>query len=242
MIIRILATVSLSLLVGCNAGVPAKPPITYGQSVPKWVPLYEGSAINVDVNHDYYPAAMPLSTGGKLQGAQWDGFLKSYVEKFSVAKKDVVLKGMARCRLQDDRVDNLVRFEPSKLHDGPYSSTSYIAIQGNLIGGRADGKLEIAYHGDRYIYANQVIVVADNFRWESSSLRFARAHYTSVVESALIDLNKPGVQQLIRKIISSKYAVIRFVGTPSADITITERMRDDLKSVLDAVNAINTEV
>ncbi|HSX49913.1 MAG TPA: hypothetical protein VLF09_03085 [Cellvibrio sp.] len=232
--------VLLAVLAGCAAERPGNAQLTFGERPPRWVPLYEGSQLSVDADYDYYPATMNLSDGGALRSADWDGFLKAYADRIPANKRDIVITGLARCSVEQDNVDKFIRFEPLKLLSGPYGKNSFVAVEGKLYPNyTVDAKLTFLFHGDRYVFANRVTVVADDFRWDSPTLVFARAHYTTVVESGSIDIHKPGVRGVIEKIINSKTATVRFDSLPTTDFVVTDRMREDMKAVLAAVDAID---
>jgi len=175
------------------------------ERAPEWVALIDGASIFYDKNYKYHPDEMKLSNGILLRGEEWDGFLKSYIETFPPAKREVILQGITRFCVDYDKVDKIIRFEPLRYIDGPYASTSYISFKGTLRPNKATAFVVVQYYGDDWIFADGIKVVADDYTWQSPKLEFSRDNYGgNVWEFELISYSDPVIAKMIDKVISSK--------------------------------------
>jgi len=63
-----------------------------------------------------------------------------------------------------------------------------------------------------------------------------------VWETAYLNLSKKEYRAVAEKIVSSEEAIIRFQGKQYySDLTVTDRMRDDIKYMLKALDQIGVE-
>lgn len=207
---------------------------------PKWTPLTDGSSLSFDENYAHHPQEMRLSNNKLLRGESWNGYLKRYVESFPVEKRGPILDGITRHVTDYDKVEGFIRFEPVRYISEPYSRKSYVAVMGVLRPGKATALLKLHYYGDSWLFAEGVKVVTDGVPFQSPALKFSRDHYGGKVwETALLDLSKPEVRALADKIVASKEAIIRFQGKQYySDLTVTDRMREDIGAMLKAIDAI----
>lgn len=241
---KIFAIAFTVILSGCVATSPINSTATTSQTAenkaPKWEPLVEGSDLATDVNYKYYPEEMKLNNDMLLRGNTWNGFLKKYIESFPINKRDAVLRGLSRYYKEYDKVEKNVRFEPLRYMSGPYSSTSYVSMQGSLTHSKANALLKFLYYGNSWIFAHSITVSADDFTWKSAELKFYRNNYSNVWEYSFLDISKPQYRKIADKIVSSKEVIIRFNGNQYYyDLQVTERMKQDISAMLKAVDAIN---
>ena len=210
------------------------------QVYPKWKALLEGSDLKTDINYKYYPKEMNLSNDMLLRGWVWNDFLKKYVESFPLEKRDDILKGLTRFTVDYDKVEKIIKFEPLRYISGPYSSNSYVSLQGNLTKSKAYTLLKINYYGNSWVFAHKITVVADDFTWKSPELKFYRNHSSKVWEYTFLDLSNPQYRNIANKIASSKEVIIRFHGKQYYDdLQVTPRMKKDILEMLKAIDAIN---
>ncbi len=242
-IITITLLIILSGCVTTNSIYQTKPIITKNQNSltsPKWEALIEGSDLKTDINYKYYPNEMKLSNGMLLRKNTWNGFLKKYIEKFSLEKRDTILRGLTRFYIAYDKVEKIIKFEPLRYISGPYSLNSYVSLQGSLTKSKASALLKIHYYSYSWIFANKITVIADNFTWKSPELKFYRDNNSKIWEYTFLDLDNPKYRMIADKIASSKEVIIRFYGEQYYDdIQITERMKEDILAMLKTIDTIN---
>jgi len=99
-------------------------------------------------------------------------------------------------------------------------------------------RLRIQYHGDDWLFIESFIVVADGQRFERGPVRFERDHDSMVWEWYDENLSDADLQ-MIKAIIASKEAVIRFNGRQyRKDKEITASQKAALQNVLYAYKAL----
>lgn len=232
------------LLAGCVAtgttanSAPANKPTVVQ---PKWTPLTEGSTLAFDENYAHHPSEMKLSNNKLLRGQSWNDYLKAYVESFPVEKRGPILDGISRHVTDYDKVEGFIRFEPLRYISDAYSQKSYVAVVGILRPGKASAFLKLHYYGEDWLFAERVKVVTDGTPFQSPSLTFKRDHAGGKVwETVLLELSNPEVRALADRIVASKEAIIRFQGRQYySDLTVSDRMREDIGAMLKALDAIN---
>ncbi|MEX1198793.1 MAG: hypothetical protein WEB57_13155 [Pseudohongiellaceae bacterium] len=210
---------------------------------PDWVPLTEGAELSYDENYTYHPSEMKLSNEKLLRGDSWDGYLKAYVESFPPDKRGPILQGITRHVTDYDKVEGLIRFEPVRYMSGPYSKASYLAVVGTLRPEKATAFLKFHYYGDSWLFAKSFKVVTDGVPFQSPEIKFRQDHYGgNVWETAYLNLDKEEYRALADKIVSSEEAIIRFQGKQYySDLIVTDRMREDIKYMLEALDQIGVE-
>ena len=210
---------------------------------PKWVSLTEGAELNYDENYKYHPSEMKLSNERLLRGDDWNGYLKAYVDSFPPEKRDTILEGITRHVTDYDKVEGFIRFEPVRYMSGPYAKKSYVAVVGTLRPEKATVFLKLHYYDDSWLFAKSFKVVTDGVPFQSPAVRFNRDNYGgNVWETAYLDLSKKKYRALADKIVSSKEAIIRFQGKQYySDLTVTDRMREDIGSMLKALDVIGAK-
>ncbi|EDM48717.1 hypothetical protein MDG893_16917 [Marinobacter algicola DG893] len=241
-----------ALIVGCAATriSPTPSPTSAPQAEsspvvvePEWVPLTDGAEISYDANYEYHPSEMKLSNGKLLRGNSWNGYLKAYVESFPPEKREPILQGITRHVTDYDKVEGVIRFEPVRYMSGPYSQASHLAVVGTLRPESATAFLKFHYYGDSWLFAKSFKVVTDGVPFQSPKIKFRQDHYGgSVWETAYLNLNKEEYRALAEDIVSSEEAIIRFQGKQYySDLTVTERMREDIEYMLEALDQIGVE-
>lgn len=244
--LKAITIASVIILTGCVATAPtyqSDSSVASSQIItasPKWELLTDGSDLTTNINYKYYPDEMKLSNNMLLRGQTWNGFLKDYVNSFPPEKRDGVLRALTRFYKEYDKVDKIIKFEPLRYASGPYSSNSYVSLEGSLTKSKANALLTIRYYGSSWIFAHRITIVADDFTWNSPELEFYRDHYTNVWEYTFFDISNPEYRKIADKIVSSKEAIIRFHGKEYySDLEVTERMKKDMSAMLKAIDFIN---
>lgn len=204
----------------------------------KWEPIMKGSRINVDINYEY---EMKLSNGRLLRQSNWNDHLKPFVSNYPQDKADTIIDGLTRYHWEYDKVDKKIKYEPLRYISEPYSRSKYISMQGAIENGKAIGLLKFKFYGPSWIFSESVKVVADDFTWQSPKMDFYRDNYGgNVWEYAYLDVSKPEYREVANKITSSKEVIIRFQGQQYySDLQLSERMKSDLKAMLDVVDVVN---
>jgi hypothetical protein len=162
------------------------------------------------------------------------------VEAQSVLAAERLLGALSVYFTTCDKVEREVVFEaPRPVPSGhDYVWGSHVSFRGRLAKAQSKVWFSVAYHGDSWIFAERIKVAADEFRWTSPQLKFARESSAAVWESADIPYTK-SLQPIVRKIIESKDVIVRFEGRQShADLVVTDEMKQDLKLMMDALAAI----
>lgn len=99
-------------------------------------------------------------------------------------------------------------------------------------------RLRIQYYSDDWLFINSFIVVADGKRFERNQVKFDRDHDSNIWEWYDENLTEADLQ-MIRAVIDSKEAVIRFHGQKyKNDKIITASQKASLQRVLDAYKAL----
>ena len=186
---------------------------------------------------------MKLSNGKLLRGKSWNGYLKAYVESFPPERREPILQGITRHVTDYDKVEGGIRFEPVRYMSGPYSKASYLAVVGTLRPESATAFLKFHYYGDSWLFAQSFKVVTNGVPFQSPKLKFRQDHYGgNVWETAYLNLNEEEYRALAEEIVSSEEAIIRFQGNQYySDLTVTDRMREDIDYMLKALDQIGVE-
>jgi len=182
---------------------------------------------------------MMLSNGMLLRQTQWE-YLKPLIEKYPETARDTILDGLTRFWTGYDRVEKQITIEPLRYISGPYSGRSYVSLVGTIRSKKAVAFLKFNYRGRSWLFAERIKVVADDYVWQSPELGFHRDHSTEVWESAHLDLEDPAVRRLAVAIMDAKEAIVRFQGRQyHSDLVVTDRMKSDLRAIVDALDRIN---
>lgn len=99
-------------------------------------------------------------------------------------------------------------------------------------------RLRIQYHANDWLFINSFTVVADGQRFDRSAVNFERDNNHMIWEWYDENLSSSDLQ-MIRAVIASKEAVIRFNGGQyRKDVNITTAQKAALQNVLDAYTAL----
>jgi len=216
---------------------------------PRWVSLVKGSDLAYDA-HDLAEkrarygddfSEMVLSNGARLRGDSWDDYLKDFILSLPQDNRHQVLDGITRHFHQYDRVENAIRFEPLRLLSGPYARSSYVALRGIIKDDVAHAFLRIRYYGRDWLFADRLTIVLDNERISFDSLQFSRDHSGgNVWEYVNLPLSREEYRDLSKEISESENVIIRFHGRQYySDLEVTDRMKEDLNAMLNAVGVLN---
>lgn len=205
-----------------------------------WQPLTAGSDLSYNANYQYHPSEMKLSNQMLLRGQDWDGYLKNYVESFPEEKRDAILQGVTRHFTSYDRVEQFIRFEPTRYMSGPYSRTKHVGLVGILRPDGATASAKFHFYSSDWIFAQSIKVMTDGESFQSPTLDFHRDNSGgNVWEIGYLSLSNPEYKSLIKRIVNSKEAIIRFQGKRYySDLEVTDRMRQDMGAMLAALEAI----
>ena len=241
MVKRILRVVTLFVLLGTSTKLMGLKDAESSTLTEEWVLLTEGSDIAYDKNYQYHPFEMKLNNGMLLREKDWNGFLKDFVESFPISKRHDILNGLTRFYKSYYKVEKEITFEPLRYFSGPYASSSYVSLQGSFKKDKALSLMKIKYYGSDWIFSERIKIVADDYEWESPELEFYRDHsYGKVWEYAFLDVSEPKINEVLNAIISSDESIIRFYGTQYySDLEVTDRMKTDLRAMLNAIKAVN---
>jgi len=99
-------------------------------------------------------------------------------------------------------------------------------------------RLRIQYYAEDWLFIESFILVADGQRFERTGAKFERDHDSKIWEWYDENLSASDLQ-MIRAVIDSKVAVIRFNGRQyRKDKTITSAQKTALQNVLDAYKVL----
>jgi len=219
--------------------------VTNSQSIStfvQWEPLIEGSDLKKNVKYKFHPRSMKLSNKMLLRSKTWNDFLKEYIETFSLEQRDDILKGLTRFWLKYDKVNKYINFSPLKYSSGPYAKNSYVSLDGRFTDVKANANLIIRYFGKSPIFANKITVAAGDFIWETSSAErhfFSDQSSKAALEYIVLELSNPKYRDIADKIISPNKVIIQFNGKHNYELTVTERMKQDISAMLKAIDAVN---
>lgn len=207
---------------------------------PDWQLLIGGAELKYDANYKDYPEVLKLNNGMFLEKRAWDDYLHQYTVAVKPAARQTFLEGITRHATGYDRVEQQVIFAPKPTISSPYFMESHIGLAGIITENEASAYLKLHYYGADWIFADKVIVRADDQIIRLNNIDFARDHESGDVwETALLSLSNPEYRNLIETILDSDTAIVRLSGNHSEDIQVTQRMRDDMSKMLLAADAMN---
>jgi hypothetical protein len=111
---------------------------------------------------------------------------------------------------------------------------SYLGLVGALEPNRSELALRAAYHGQ--VRAERITLIADGARWSSPRIDFDD---DDGWEIATLPLTRE-LARAVRGAADARDVLLRFESARSyEDVTVTEEMKQDLRVMLDALDAIN---
>jgi hypothetical protein len=114
-------------------------------------------------------------------------------------------------------------------------AASHLGLIGALDPTTCDLALTAAYHGEP-IQAERILLIADGVRWSSPRIAFDREDGW---ETATLPLTR-SLARVVQQAITARDTVLRFEGARDyQDVVVTEEMKQDLRMLLDALDAIN---
>jgi hypothetical protein len=238
---RVILVMLLVLITGCSGVAVVKSsssPSAKTVKAEKWMPIMQGSRINVDV---YYEYEMKLNNGRLLSQNDWNNYLKPFIEDYSQDQADIIINGITRYFWEYDKVDKKIKFEPLRYISGPYSNSKYVSMQGAIEKDKFTGLIKFKYYGPSWIFAKSIKVVADDFTWQSPNLEFYRDNYRgNVWEYAYLNISNPEHRSLAENIASSKEVIIRFQGRQYySDLSLSSRMKEDLLAMIKVIDVVS---
>ena len=203
-------------------------------------PLYEGSSITFTVQGANDESYMLLSNGETLDYPIWEILKKETSKITDPKKKDIVIDALTRYNLQYDKVDKIIRFRRANfLNKITYEDyPTRIQIIGYLEKGKIFSLVEFVYHAEDWIFAKKIKIVADDYTWEASNRFSTEVGNSGIWEYCSFEYN-PKMKELIKNIINSKETIVRFSGKYYDDFTVTQRMKDTLKLMSEAIVILN---
>jgi len=112
---------------------------------------------------------------------------------------------------------------------------SYLGLVGALEPSRAELVLRAAYHG-RPVHSEQIALIADGVRWSSQRMDFDD---DDGWEIATLPLTRE-LARVVKRAAEARDALLRFEAAGDyEDVVLTEDMKQDLRVMLDALDAIN---
>jgi hypothetical protein len=113
---------------------------------------------------------------------------------------------------------------------------SYLGLVGALERSSCELALRAAYHG-RPLRAERITLIADGIRWSSPRIDFDEDD--DGWEIATLPLSRE-LARVVKRAAESRDALLRFeAGGDYEDVVLTEDMRQDLRVMIDALDAIN---
>jgi hypothetical protein len=111
---------------------------------------------------------------------------------------------------------------------------SYLGLVGALEPNRSELALRAAFHGQ--LRADRITLIADDARWSSPRIDFDD---DDGWEIATLPLTRE-LARVVRGAADARDVLLRFESARSyEDVTVTEQMKQDLRVMLDALDAIN---
>jgi hypothetical protein len=166
--------------------------------------------------------------------------LSQHEEVLQTAKKEEekrIASALTKMIKKTDKIEGIdwYRDKSSPSYNNQNGFFLYIGKRGNESPWM---RLRIQYYSDDWLFINSFIVVADGKRFERNQVKFDRDHGSSIWEWYDENLTESDLQ-MIRAIIESKEAVIRFHGQKyKNDKIITASQKASLQRVLDAYKAL----
>jgi len=93
-------------------------------------------------------------------------------------------------------------------------------------------RLVLRYHGSTWVFANKVLIRADDALYTFTPKKWDHDSYTTVIEEADMSPTTDEIS-ILQKIIASKETILRFEGASRVqDITVSANMKHELQFVL----------
>ncbi len=112
---------------------------------------------------------------------------------------------------------------------------SYLGLSGALQAATCELALTAAYHGDA-VEAERITLIADGVRWSSPRIDFDR---DGGWEIATLPLTR-ALARVVKRALEARDTLLRFEAAQGyEDVVLTEEMKQDLRVMIDALDAIN---
>lgn len=162
------------------------------------------------------------------------------------AKEARIKKSLAAMRIKKDKVENITWYTPYK----SLEYHSYAKIYGgteapiSLYIGVRDGnpwlRLKLYYEASDWLFVKQAIAYVDGQKWPLRIGRFERDNGSGDIWEWLDVSPNESDLSIVKKIITSKEAIIRFYGDQYyGDRTVKVRHKKALQEALDAYTLLN---
>lgn len=233
------------VLTGCASTTPTAPitPPTVLQS--NWQPVIEGSKVLIDTNCVGKSSSIRSSGflcfehGKVLSQNEWE-IIKRIIDNYPDDKKDILINALTRYSIQYDSMLSEYNFSLS----GPeYDLKSSVTIGGKIKNNTILASVTFKYYGSGWIFAEKIISKIDGELETTDTMHFSRSTVRGsyVLEIASRPLLLPTWRDYLDRIANSKETTVRISGARNVDIEITEKMRQDIKYMLDAIDLMNNK-
>lgn len=194
--------------------------------------------------HDNPPAPSPppvrqevaFEESGPAETPEWDQCIKAFVEKQSPVARAQLKRALLTFHTTCDKVERTVVLQPPRGGTTDYLLSPSISIVGSF-GQQPKLWVQVIYVGSSWLFVDRVKFAADDFRWESSALRFARENsYGSVWEAAALPVSLAQTRVAVEKLMSATNSTVRFEGERGHfDLEVTEEVKADLRLMVSAL-------
>jgi hypothetical protein len=178
---------------------------------------------------------------GSLRGGAWFDCVKDFVDAQHEPARARLIDALSVYFTTCDKIERQIAFQPPRPFPSGHNyflESSYISFTGELSKAKSQARLRVVYHGDKWLSAQRIKIAADDFRWTSPALTFSRDDDNAVWESAELPYSR-ALEPIVRRIVDSKEAIIRFEGRQShGDLVVTDEMKQDLRLMMDALATI----
>jgi hypothetical protein len=205
--------------------------------------LEELKTIAADDNHknrDIYQQLLSINPENELYKSKESFYAKKIQEAERVEKAQEekrIASALQKMSKKTDKIEGIDWYRDKSSPIYTNMNGFYIYIGDREI--KSWLRLRIQYHADDWLFIESFIVVADGQRFDSGATEFKRDHDGTIWEWYDENLSASDLQ-MIKAIIASKEAVIRFNGHNNyrKDVKITAAQKTALQNVLDAYAAL----
>jgi hypothetical protein len=180
--------------------------------------------------------SLRLDPSGPVAESQfWDRCVREFVAAQPEAVRRVLTTAFTRCATQCDPAGRIV-LQLTRGSDGrDRRGASDVGFSGSLSAKRIDLSLRLAYCGQPPPIADHVVLTADDMRWTSPRLDFERdEHGCEVVELP----TTRSLLRALRAVVDAPDGAVHLEGKRGEDLEVTDDMKQDLRVMLDALEAL----
>lgn len=201
---------------------------------PDWVELNERTTLLYDRKFNDGKNGIFLSNGAIISKSDFT-ILEEFCNYFGNSY-DILLRIISRFNPKYDKINDYIIFDSS---DDTALHSSYISIRGLLRRGTINSSMKFQYYGEKWIFANRIIILIDGKRYDLNDLKFYRDNTTIVWEYTFFYIESPLSKEIIQSIGKSQETIIRFQGEQYYfDLLVSSDMKNEIQYYTQVMESI----